>query len=721
MTMAADSQWSRRISFIGSRIACLVCLFAIAAGSACSAPARYRPRWPDAAIELRDEGDRALAIDELWVMPAGTARDGARHRITDAIARRIADAIDDDQPFLAAALLDQTTWLWHADPEAVGRGLAAHVDLLRALRKMFARAGALEPVVQILVLLAEVEPAARASHLAELDEVLGFADELATAENGATATRAQPIALLEPTALALPLGWLVERYVALQIERQHAVAAEIERQGASMQIVRAHHDFLVTSRRLANVLARAGRPHEIYRQLTRLVGNYGADRELAIRAELLAEQPTAESYTRLAEALQSDEQAPDAAAALAVCSAGLARFPGNAALLVTAGSAARALGRIDQPIALYEAALRAAGELDTAIALRLGKLYADRIERLATGGRPTAATDAWRTALRFTADVASAHPHSVWQQAAALAESGLGRGLASQGMLDDARYALTASLERAPSIEAYETLATIGVQTDHHADAQRWATEGIAMLGDRSLGDRYRRARLERITADSLRRAGKQRAAAARYLDSLRTWASLGDNTDLPRSIAAERQLDMSRAMWWLGDPDRAVELAMRAIDHDPSSEELATNAVAFLIGTGRHRDALDAFHRALREPAISEFHKIYMSLWVLGDAVRTAAPPDPLARDYLAGRRGEVWCEKLAQLAVGTLAYADLKPLATTGPRRAELLFYGAILGVDPAAATPAGRAKLLEEVVAAHLVLDAEYDLARIYLQRP
>jgi len=90
------------------------------------------------------------------------------------------------------------------------------------------------------------------------------------------------------------------------------------------------------------------------------------------------------------------------------------------------------------------------------------------------------------------------------------------------------------------------------------------------MLGDRTVSDRYRKAKLERLTADSLRRAGQARPAAERYLEALRTWASLGDSKDLPHPIAAERALDMSRAMWWLGDPAKAVDLAMQALDLDP-------------------------------------------------------------------------------------------------------------------------------------------------------
>jgi hypothetical protein len=488
-----------------------------------------------------------------------------------------------------------------------------------------------------------------------------------------------------------------------------------------MQLVRAHHDFLTTGRRIANVLARAGRAPEIHRQLARLTGSYGADRELTIRAEVVADQPTADAYAQLASTLLADEHAADAAAALAVSLAGLARYLGDPGLLATAGGDARALGRTDQAIALYEQALHATGELDTTVTLRLGKLYADRIQRLANGGRPSAANDAWREARSFTAKLAEAHPHAVWQQAAALAEAALGRGLAGQGMLDDARRALVASIERAPSIDAYEALVTLDVQTDRYADAQRWARDGFELLGDQTTGDRYRRAKLERLVADSLRRAGKARPAAERYLASLRTWELLGDSKDLPRSIAAERELDMSRTTWWLGDPGKAIDLAMQALAHDPESEELATNAVAFLIEAGRYRDALDAYHTSLGEPAISEYHKTYMSLWIVGEAARTGEPRDRLAAEYLAGRKGDVWYEQLAQLAAGKRAIADVRPLATTGPRRAELAFYGATLGVDPAAATPAGRHKLLEQVIAAHLVLDAEYDLARRYLAQP
>jgi tetratricopeptide (TPR) repeat protein len=175
----------------------------------------------------------------------------------------------------------------------------------------------------------------------------------------------------------------------------------------------------------------------------------------------------------------------------------------------------------------------------------------------------------------------------------------------------------------------------------------------------------------------------------------------------------------MGRTMLDLGDPAKAVDLTMAALDRDPDSEELATNAVAFLIEAGQYRDALDAYHRSLGEPTISEYHKVYMSLWIVGAARRAGEPRDRLADDYLASRRGDVWYEKLAELAAGKLALADVRKLATTGPRRAELAFYSATLDLDPAATTPEARQQLLRDVIAARLVLDAEYDLARMYLR--
>jgi tetratricopeptide (TPR) repeat protein len=664
--------------------------------------------FPDAPLELRDETDRDQAIDQLWVLPHGPQRDQVRAGIATAIGRRISDALEEDRPFVAEQLVFQLASLWQDDPDGVGGGLAEQQTLLERLRATFAKSGAIEPTITCLVLLAEVDAAHRAQRMSELDEVLGFADDLALAENGSDSQRAQPIALIQPTVLVLPLPWLVDRYIGLLEERQRVVSGLIAKQGASIQLVRAHHDILQTAHRIASALARSGRTELIHAHLDKLAG-IGTDRAIDLHAEVVADQPTPNAYIDLAQALRKDEHAPDPVGALAVCLAGLAKFPRNAPLLEAAAEHATALGRIDQPIALYEEALRSE-PVDTATARKLGNLYAERIARLGFGGRPQAATTALHDVEKYP------HHGGAWAQVEAQAQTALGKGLLSQGRIREAERALTASLDRVPSADAYEALAEIHYKTNRYDSATRYASEGIVLYGD----DLAHRARLERIAGDVARAANRPRDAAAFYLTAMHDWSELLKGPAPSKELLAEGQLEAGRGLWFLGHTDRAVDLVLSATDEDPDNAQTFANAVAFLLLVNRPVDALDALHRALSSD-ISELYKVYMCLWVLADERRRHDPADRQANDYLAGRHGDLWYEQLAEAATGRLELSVLARAATTAPRQAELAFYGVVLGLDPGSASPEVARKKLIEVVESGVVMDAEYDLARQYLSQP
>ncbi len=436
----------------------------------------------------------------------------------------------------------------------------------------------------------------------------------------------------------------------------------------------------------------------------------------------MADTHSADSYYELAQKLRTQkDNNGDPAAALAVCTEGLRKFPTDASLLASAAQDAASLGRVDQPIALYEAAVRAeAGDVDSALALRLGKLYAERITRLAVGGRPAAATTAWNQLSRYTHEVSRKESQQVWSMVAANGETALGRGLLSQGKLREAEKALAASIDRAPSIDAYETLATIHYKTDRLASAVRYATAGIALLGE-SKGDHVRRAKLARLAGDAARASGQPRNAAGFYLDSMHMWAALGPDSDLPVNLRAERKIEFARSLWYVGESEKAINLVFEGIDSDPTKAENYAIAAAFLLQVGNYAEALDIVHRALTQSDISELYKVYMCLWVVGEARRRGLAHDRQAFDYLSSRQGDLWYELLAEAATGRIDHGALRAAATTGPRKAELAFYGVVLGLDPGAATPAGARKLLLEVVDARLVMDAEYDLARQYLAKP
>ena len=681
---------------------------------ACTPKLASLAKFPDAPLQLRDDSDRAAATDTLWTMPLGPARDAARNAIAAAIAERLEDALEEDQPLTAEPLATELAALWQDDPQEVGRGLAGYAPLLHRLRAAFARSGALEPTLAILAILAEVEPAQRTAALGEIDEILAFASGVASSSG------AGPVALLQPPVLVLPLPWLVDRYVAVLEQRQQALSAQLA-QGHAADHAAELHDVSLTARRIAAALTRAGRIADIAAHVAKLDG-IGEDGALTTVAAALAHAPKAEDYVELARMLRSDdhEQIPDPTAALAACRIGLARFPRDPQLLASAAAAASAIGRVEQAIALYRAAIDA-GAADGATAARLGRLVSEHIGRLAFGGRPGAAWTEWH-AIGELADRERARGHvpETWAVVLGLAEASLGRGLLGQGRIRDAEAALVGSLDHAPSIDAYEALTLLYFKTSRLGSASHSASAGLAMLGDSS-ADQYRRAKLERIAGDVMRIAGHSRDATALYLDSVKTWASLGDDRSLPRSIAAERKLEFARGMWYLGSSDKAVDLALEATELAPDAGTTTVDTVAFLLEVGRGADAVDAAHRGLASPDLGELDKVYISLWVLADAHRRGDPRDQLCWEYLASRHGELWYERLAEAASGHLDWTQLTAAATTAPRRAELAFYGASLGLDPEARDPAMARKLLERAVDAHLVMDAEYDLARQYLMTP
>src|SRR5436190_24076075 len=108
----------------------VVAVLVIAALAACGGAPRRQNLWPDAPLQLRDDSDREQATDSLWVLPFGPQRDAVRARIASAIAVRLSDALAEDRPYVAEALLYQLAELWQLDPQNIGTGLADNIDTL---------------------------------------------------------------------------------------------------------------------------------------------------------------------------------------------------------------------------------------------------------------------------------------------------------------------------------------------------------------------------------------------------------------------------------------------------------------------------------------------------------------------------------------------------------------------------------------------------------------
>jgi hypothetical protein len=105
------------------------------------------------------------------------------------------------------------------------------------------------------------------------------------------------------------------------------------------------------------------------------------------------------------------------------------------------------------------------------------------------------------------------------------------------------------------------------------------------------------------------------------------------------------------------------------------------------------------------------------MSLWMLAEARRTGREVDPFVGEYLSGRDGQLWQDRLARFASGRIDVEALSEHATTRGRRAELLYYRAILGP---AKSPEQIKALLEGVIDTDMVMFFEYEMARHWLSR-
>jgi len=673
----------------------------------------------DSTWELEDESDWQEVRDQMYGLTPGPARQRLRVELAAAQVDRIGRWLDANRPNLAYEAMLDLARLWSDDPEALGADLRGHRSAIERARATFARAGADGEVVLALVLLAEIDPAHRDQAWKDIDEVLGFADELASTEHGTQAVRGRPIQILQPIALALPLRVVTDRYVDLVVARQAAVSGALAAQGASFELVRAHGDVLKAARNLGAALARAGRPTEIAGRIARFQG-IGADEALAKKAAAITGAgATARDWAVLARAFRSKAtEDDDPASARAVALAGLARFPKDATLVAAMAQASVGMDRVHEPIRLLEG-LRARGAGDAKIAAELSDLYRQRLAALAFDDHPVAAGKRLEELEAFLRSAKKETPGGKWDSELADAMATMGRGLVAQGELEAAIGYLRRSVELDPDPDAYEMLATVALKREHFDEARTFAERGAKLAArDKSGASQYARAKLLKLAGDALAGLGDLDTAMHRWTDSLEIWADLGGEAQLPPALAGERLVQAGQLLWSLGQKDEAERLLDGAVDVDPDGADTHTQVVAFLILQGEYGRALDAFQRAVIADQIGDFHKVYMSLWMLAEARRRGIAPDPLAVEYLQHRDGVLWYDDMARLATGRRTIAQLRPRATSRARKAELAYYTAVLGLGGAARKKAEVRELLEHVVATDMVLFFEYDMARHWL---
>ncbi|HEU5061409.1 MAG TPA: tetratricopeptide repeat protein [Kofleriaceae bacterium] len=679
-------------------------------------------RGQDAPYDLAEDQDLAAMRSQLVAMPPGAAeRPALRRRLAGEYARRISLALSLNHHGDAYRALSNLMRLWTPeelrDPAAVGRAIAPHRAAVARARTVFARAGKDRETAAALCALAMIEPERATAHRAELDELFAFADQLAVAEHGDGAVGARPIAILEELVELHPAPWLVDRLVALYVERQKQLDAHFQKHSADLSVIRAHGDGVVrTTWHIVRVLARAGRLAEAPAAYAPVAG-MGDDKELRDRVRrALAPGATAPDWVMVAARFHSsDPEKADFAAALAIAREATRRFPSSPAAFLAAAESARQLGEAPLAIRLYETGLRL--DPDHADAARtLAQLQVDRIAELASSDRTAAAARAF-TRFESFHRAASKQIGRRLEPDRADALAALGRGLASQGEIEQARRYLERSIAERPTLTALESLGTIEAKRDRFDRAGDLFERAVKLPSDEPL-DRYQQCKLLRLLGEARLDEGESELGKARLRAALVAWHKLSQQVELPDVLLAESLVEQGKILWRLGDRETALVAFDAAVDSDPDGASSHADVVAFLIVRNEYERAVDAYHRALGSRSIGDYFKVYMSLWVMAEARRQGRAVDPIARDFLARRNGRLWYDDLARFAGGRIDLPRLQSRATTRGRRAELLYYTAVLGGD-VRADPGRARRLLEKVVSTDMVMFFEYDMAKHWLR--
>jgi len=683
------------------------------------------PPAADAPYELAEDEDLARERDGYDALsPGDPDRDPLRAKLADEYARRIDRGLESNRRSAAFEALQKLAELWTPDEieapvESPARlALARYAPQAQRVRDSFARSGGDIEATFALLLLAQMAPARAADREKEIDEIFVYADDLAVARFGDGAQRARPIEILEAAVDHFPSAYAIDRLTQLYVERQQAVNSLLRRNTNDFGLFRAHGDgVLRTSWHLVRIHALANRLEEAQAALDRVTG-VGVNPEVRkTLAAALKPGAAAPAWIALVDAFRDQNPAQrDMMAALRVAQEATRRYPKSSEALATAAEVAREMDRLPQATVLYERAFALAPD-NRDIAEELAALYEIRVSDLVFHSRPRAAHRQLTALEKFHARAADRWPSEPLEHDLADAYASMGRGLVSIGQLEPARKYLERSMALRPTHAALEFLGTIDLKQDRFDEAAKHFDRAL-MLPGTSIADQFTRAKILRLASKAYDGAGRHDKARQYAETALLAWKEISDHGTFTRpEFNAERLIETGKLLWQLGKHDVALRAFERAADADPDGAATHAAIVAFLVVRNQQAGALDVFHRALGNEAISDYFKVYMSLWVLSEAKRSNIEPDHLAIEYLTRRTGALWYDQLARFATGRATLETLQRRANTPARRAELLYYLATLSDD---VDPRRARELLDGVIETNMVLFFEYDMAKEWLKR-
>jgi tetratricopeptide (TPR) repeat protein len=712
-------------------------------------------------LALREKLLRYL-LDPVVGLKADALRREAQELENDDTNDRVLDSFRD------ALGLYSPRELWAVPPRVTPAERALLEPAARLVLAIYSPQGQQQPVTlatAALATLAAGTPDA-AEWNARLDEIVRWSDESGESAESATFRRVPgAIDTLESVLSDFPAPPVVERLDALYVARQKKFSAALRHpvggggesaRRALGELLIAHGDDMQRGAlNVASLYLRAGRIDEAAKRTAALAGDAGDDPDLrglldaaakpkATPADFLA---LARRFLPRAEPLGgTSTDVADPLAAYRVLEAGLERTPSDVDLLLLTAHVARAassyflaIRRLEEAVAVLEKTPGTEADQARATA-ELMELYFLRLRlRLDPERDPPAFAEADVVRQQF-ARTRERFKNTELKLRDADIDYEVGRSYVNMGQIERAEPAfLRAKDEGEPTADITMELSNLALKRGDPRRAAEILREGLEAMRAQAAKDNQPEtvgsveghAKLERLLGDASDIAGKRDDAEVAWRGSLVDWERLLMEYRRRKtpSAAAEAEIELGKLLYLLGRHAEALQAFDEALDQDGDRDQSYIDTVAFLVQNGETDPAVSIYRRALTRPsrAVSEYVRVYTSLWIYDLTRRTNKTPDPVAEAYLRTlderhgdlrpRRGEAWTHVLARFETGKITYEQALGAADTVGKRAEIYFYEAMRRLGDGKADDAQT--LWKKVVETRMFSFFEFDMASRYLR--
>jgi tetratricopeptide (TPR) repeat protein len=666
---------------------------------------------------ITSDEDYGAARADYTALPVGHGRVGWRNalltyllpRIDELLAKQSDDAVEVFKS--ACALYDPDELAKPGGPAEIGK-------VGEKIAQTYSMRGAEEPVVLGLSVAASFDPGAQK----RWEERLKWIDDFESSGGGPGRRWTKVIESLEATARVWPSPLVVDRLAQLYIERHDALVKALRKgpSGGAADLIEGQDAGAThTAYKLAAAVLRSGRLGRAQELLGKIADQPGDDPSLRNLLTRAARPKKPDDLVDLAKYFVR-EDAQDREVALGICMQATLKFPKDtesrvcAAEMAVSTSALRlplAIKLMTEVVALSPSERPPAEMLAKLRFLRLQSRFGEeraRVEQAAPEAEDLVKfIDAKQTQLGgkpFDPDGAEV-----------LLE--LANAFYNTGSATEAASLLKRSIDRHATWKAFHQEGLLALK--HGQNTEALADFDRALSAERSSMQETLEARSSvlRDKGEALDRLGKAESARTAREQALESWMQLLALMQHPPD-AARAEVERGRLLYELGKPREAVEAFDKAMEFAPARAETYADVIAFLVARGHLSEALDAYHRALGRNDISDYIKVYSSLWVVDLAERQHDSPDPLAVQFLKNVTGNRWYDDLARWQSGRMTWQQLITKADTPNKQAEAYFYQAqkllVEGKEAQAR------ELWRKVLSTDMMAFFEFDMAEYYLRK-